>query len=196
MLDQALAKASTSGVSGADQPRFVRSDLRELNLGAQEEEPFDAAIMMFAVLGYLTQDADILAALRQVRGRLKPGGVFVFDCWYGPAVVAEGPSARTKHLEIGNEHLERTAVGRLDLDHDVCTVAYHLVRSGEGTVLSEVREDHQMRYFFLPGLEALLSSAGFELVRTGQFPEIDLAPDQRSWNIVGVARAAQAEREP
>ena len=192
MLAQALAKAPSSGVTSSGAPRFVLGDLRELDLVVEGEEPFDAAIMMFAVLGYLTQDADVLAALGEVRRRVKAGSVFVFDCWYGPAVVAEGPSERTKHLEMGEEHLERTAVGRLDSNRDVCTVAYHLVRSSGDKVLSDVREDHQMRYFFLPGLETLLVSSGFELIRTGQFPHIDRAPDEASWNIVGVARAAGA----
>jgi len=192
MLELARAKAPSSGVAPADVPRFVRSDLRELDLREEGAAPFDAAIMMFAVLGYLTEDDDLLRALRRVRESLQAGGVFAFDCWYGPAVVAEGPSERTKHLEDGEGHLERTAVGRLDPGRDVCAVEYHLVRSRDGKVLSDVREHHEMRYFFLPELQLLLAAAGFELVRTGRFPAIDRTPDESSWNIVGVARAIGA----
>ena len=57
---------------------------------------FDAALMMFAVLGYQVENDDVLAALRTARRHLEPGGLFIFDVWYGPAVLHQRPSERVK----------------------------------------------------------------------------------------------------
>lgn len=52
----------------------------------------DAVLMMFTVLGYQLENEDVAAALRTVRKHLRPGGVFIFDVWYGPTVLAIRPS--------------------------------------------------------------------------------------------------------
>ena len=49
--------------------------------------PFDAALMMFAVLGYQLENADVLSALRTARRHLHPGGLLIVDVWSGPAVL-------------------------------------------------------------------------------------------------------------
>src|ERR1051325_9651584 len=58
-----------------DQIRFLEGDVRELDLN----QNFDAAIMMFSVLGLQTTNSDVLSALRSVRKHLSPRGVFAFD---------------------------------------------------------------------------------------------------------------------
>src|SRR5206468_3380563 len=83
MLEQAAQKSSASGL-GDKAPDFKQGDLRELDLHQQ----FDAALMMFAVLGYQLTNENVASALATVRRHLKPGGLFVFDIWYGPAVLA------------------------------------------------------------------------------------------------------------
>ena len=74
MLEQARAKAGAAGSN----LELVLADLTELDLGSR----FDAAVLMFAVLGYLTETREILRALSAVRAHLVAGGVLVFDCWY------------------------------------------------------------------------------------------------------------------
>ena len=46
---------------------------------------------------------DVLAAFLTARHHLNPGGIFLFDVWYGPAVLTDRPSVRIKwmaHEEI------------------------------------------------------------------------------------------------
>jgi hypothetical protein len=50
--------------------------------------------MMFAVLGYQGENDDVLAALKTAHRHARPGGLFLFDVWYGPAVLHERPSQR------------------------------------------------------------------------------------------------------
>ncbi|MBI5623161.1 MAG: class I SAM-dependent methyltransferase [Elusimicrobia bacterium] len=184
MLAQARKKAS--GLPAGRTAAFHRGDLRSFDLGRR----FDAALMMFNVLGYQLEDEDVLSALKSARRHLEPGGLLVFDVWHGPAVVGTKPSQRSKTFPAPGGRLERTASGRLDEERRVCTVDI-LVRRWEGERLaSETRESHPMRYFFPEDLERFLGAAGFTRLRTGAFPGIDQEPDAATWNVLVVGRAA------
>ena len=180
MLDRARARGSPA--------RFQAADILTLDLGGQGER-FDAVLMMFAVLGYLVSNADLLAALTAVRRHLEPGGLFFGDAWYGPAVLRERPSDRVKVLDTPEGQVIRVASGQLDVRHHLCSVRYHLWRIEHGRVAAETSEQHQVRYFFPLELELLLGQSGFALARLGQFPELEREPDEASWNVALVARA-------
>lgn len=64
MLGIARSKAKRQRLSIA----FHQGDVRQVDLG----QTFDAVLMMFAVLGYQTENADVLAALRAARPHLRP----------------------------------------------------------------------------------------------------------------------------
>jgi SAM-dependent methyltransferase len=165
---------------------FEVGDITALDI----DETFDAAVIMFAVLGYLTRNDDIHSALKGVRQHLRPGGVLFADVWYGPAVLAQRPSERIKVIDTPDGgQVIRAASSELETRRDVCTVHYQLWRLESRQLLAEVREQHAMRYFFEPELESMLALAGFELVRIGGFPELDDEPSERTWNVAFVARA-------
>jgi SAM-dependent methyltransferase len=166
--------------------RFLNCNITSLNLG----ETFDAVLIMFAVLGYLTDNADIRAALHACRRHLVAGGLLFADMWYGPAVLAQRPSERVKVIATptGGQVI-RSASSQLDTRRDVCIVDYHLWRLEDGKLTAEVRERHPMRYFFEPELQAFVWEAGFELLRIGGFPNLDEEPSERTWNVALVARA-------
>ena len=78
MLAHAREKARSSNAPPS--LAFVQGDARIVDLN----QKFDAVLMMFAVLGYQLTNEDVLAALNNVRKHLIPGGLFIFDVWYGP----------------------------------------------------------------------------------------------------------------
>jgi SAM-dependent methyltransferase len=167
--------------------RFELGDVTSIDL----HETFDAVLMMFAVLGYQTSNTEAQAALATARRHLTPGGLFLADVWYGPAVLAQRPSDRARVIDLPNaESVIRLASAELDSRAQACSVAYHLWRIGDGRVLSETRERHRMRYFFPLELELLLAGAGLELVRLGAFPQLEVEPNDSTWNVTIVARAA------
>jgi SAM-dependent methyltransferase len=177
-----LERARERGVPA----RYVEADIRSVDLN----ETFDAVVMMFAVLGYLTRNADVRAALDTAKRHLRPGGVLFADVWYGPAVLAQRPSERVKVIETPDGgQVIRVASSQLDTRRNVCTVDYHLWRLQAQQVVGEVRERHPMRYFFEPELEAMVGSSGFELQRVGGFPDFDGEPSEQTWNVAVVARA-------
>jgi SAM-dependent methyltransferase len=165
--------------------RLHLSEIADVSLG----EAFDAALMMFAVLGYHTANGDVQAALAAARRHLRPSGLFIADVWYGPAVLEQRPGDRVRVLgSADQEQLIRVASSELDSRHHTCTVRYHLWRIASGQV-SEVREQHRMRFFFPLELEQFLATAGLELLRLGGFPNLDDEPSASTWNVGVVARA-------
>ncbi|MBF0305502.1 MAG: class I SAM-dependent methyltransferase [Alphaproteobacteria bacterium] len=177
MLERARAKTG----QGAPAPAFHQADLRDLDLGRR----FDAVLMMFAVLGYQHENADLLAALRTVRRHLEPGGLFVFDVWNGPAVLTDRPGRRVRPVETAGGPLVRTADSRLDVARQLCHVRFAL-RGPDGF---ERAEEHTMRFFSPPELDLALGCAGLRLLDLRSLPDGEGPPDERAWTVIGVARA-------
>ena len=72
--------------------KFEKGDVRTARLGRK----FDVVLSLFHVMSYQTTNEDILAAFQTAREHLNKGGIFLFDCWYGPAVLTDRPEVREK----------------------------------------------------------------------------------------------------
>ena len=182
MIDRAAAKVLESG-TGAD---LVVGDIRASDLG----RTFDAVISMFAVVSYQLADADAAAVFATARRHLRPGGVFIFDVWHGPAVLTQRPEVKTKVVTTA-EGDEITRVARPSLDEGARTVevAYDVTRTSGGVVVERTTEVHTVRYFFAEELCSLLNGAGFGDITIGPFGEPDCEPTEEDWNISVVTRA-------
>jgi len=179
MLDLARAK-----IEPWPSIELHQSDIRSLELDRQ----FDAAVMLFAVLGYQNSDEDVLAALQTARRHLVRGGALVFDIWYGPAVLHERPSTRFSRIPLERGEVLREVTPQLDETARLCRVRYALSRIEDGQVAERAAEEHVVRFFFPDELRSFLERAGFSLVWLSSFPEVDRRPDETSWNVIAVAR--------
>ena len=182
-----LARVRTKLASPSGNGRLVvqHGDIRSIDL----QRRFDAAIMMFAVLGYQPENVDVLSALGTSRRHLPSGGLLLFDVWYGPAVLHQGPSQRVKVIPIPGGQTVRATSAELNTRRHACTIHFHVWRLERGQLVAETQERHQMRYFFPLELELLLESSGFTSIRLGAFPEFDKDPGESTWSVLGVARA-------
>lgn len=181
--DAMLAEARRKAQHRGQRIKWILGDIRSLELN----ETFDAAIMMFAVLGYQTDDGDVRATLRSARAHLLPGGILACDVWYGPAVLAEGPAERSRMLAVDGAELRRVSRGTLDAERPTCHV--ELTISGLTDDVVALREEHEMRYFFPRDLERFTRETGYELVSLSGFPNLALPPGKASWSALVVARA-------
>lgn len=184
MLQAARAKM-VDQAKGALQPTFVRQDIRAVDLNRK----FDAVLSLFAVMSYQTTDDALLEALQSARSHLDRGGLFVFDAWFGPGVMRDPPTDREKTVETAAGRLHRFAKSEMDLLAQTVRVNYHLFRESGGAVHDEMREVHEMRFFFPNELRLLLDQAGFRLERLCPFLDHTgtLTPDD--WNFAAVAEA-------
>jgi SAM-dependent methyltransferase len=161
------------------------SDIRSFKL----DKKFDAVISMFAVLGYLNKDKDIIRALKCIRNHLNPGGLFVFDVWYGPAVWKIKPETRLKIIKRDSLKLYRFAEPTLREREHLCEVDYHFLGIRSGRVFYEASEKHFMRFYFLEELRTFLKRCRFEILKESAFLDLDLRPSSKTWNIVCISRA-------
>ena len=183
MLNRARQKAGTE--EGSDNLTLQCADIRDLNL----RQTSDAVLIMFAVLGYQLSNKDVISTLSTARRHLNPGGLLVFDVWYGPAVLFNRPSQRIKVVNTDHGRILRVSSGTLDVMRHLSRVDYLLWVLEGNQLISNAEESHFMRYFFPLELELFLESTGFAPIRLGAFPEFKNDPDETNWNVVQVAKA-------
>lgn len=176
------ARMKRKGVSG--EPAFEVGDVRSWKCA----EEFDLAAMLFGVFSHQEINQDALNALQTARNHLRPGGLLVFDFWYGPGVLLRRPPLLWKEVDGPNGHYLRMADSELDLRRQIATVHITLWGLKDGDRLRRTEERHTMRFFFPMEVELLVSAAGLDLVRMGSWKNIDGPPDADTWNAVVVAR--------
>ena len=123
---------------------FYVGDIRTIDL----KRKFDAVISMFHVMSYQNGDTDVIAVFNNVYRHLNKGGIFVFDCWYADAVLAERPEKRTKVVENDELLVTRHAVPVMHEDTRIVDVNYEIKVTEKTTGITEIfHETHNMRYF-------------------------------------------------
>lgn len=161
-------------------------------LALQKTEQFDSVVSLFHVISYFTETAALEQCFRNVSDVLIPGGIFLFDFWYGPAVLKQRPEKRVRVMRNELFEVERIATPAMDCTRHVVEVTYDITalncRTGEK---HSFRELHPMRYFFESELAKSLSSTGFTRINFEQF----LTGDNISEDTWGVCCIAQKERK-
>jgi SAM-dependent methyltransferase len=165
---------------------FTQGDIRTARLN----KTFDVVVSLFHVLSYMVTNADLAAALATARTHMNLGGLLIFDCWYGPAVLTDRPVTRVKRMEDNQIQVTRLAEPVLHPEQNVVDVNYHvLIRNRQTDAVSEVKETHHMRYLFRPEIELLTEQGGFKVLHseewiTGRKPGFD------TWGVCFVARTS------
>jgi SAM-dependent methyltransferase len=139
-------------------PSFSLGDIRT----ARVDRKFDVAISLFHVISYQVTNEDLLAAFTTARLHLNEGGLFLFDVWYGPAVLTDRPAVRVKRMADDQIEVTRLAEPAMRPNDNVVEVNYHVfIRNGVTGQVGETRETHVMRYLFQPEIVMLAEQAGF-----------------------------------
>jgi SAM-dependent methyltransferase len=184
MLERANAKREATPGAAAARLSFSQGDLRELRLG----DRFDAVVSLFHVMSYQTTNKDLLASFATAREHLKSGGVFLFDCWYGPGVLSDPPQRRDKCVEGSTLSLRRVAEPVMHPEENIVEVNYTLhVREGKSSSEETIRETHRMRYLFTPEIQLMLELNQMEFVASREWMS-ETEPTLCSWNACFIAR--------
>lgn len=179
-------RAKRLAAGGAAPPDFAQGDVRTLRLGAR----FDAVVSLFHVMSYQTSNDDLLAAFTTLREHVAPGGVVLFDAWYGPTVLTDRPVVRVKRLHGDGFDVTRVAEPVLHPNENVVDVNYQISIVERSTQrVQELEETHRMRYLFVPEVRQLLASVGLRLDRACEFLT-DGELGFSTWNVLFVARPA------
>ena len=157
----------------------IKGDIRSVSIN----DKFDTCIAMFAVMGYITENSDIIKALNNIRRHLKPNGVFVFDVWNGLAVMRLLPEQRMKEMENDKIKIVRVAIPNLRAFEHICEVNYKLLilnKENNTFDFDEINEKHVVRFYFPQEIKYYLEAAGFAVLKicltkhsdTPRLPEI------------------------
>lgn len=184
MLEAAESRRASSAPDVASRLEFSHGDARSVRL----EKRFDVVISLFHVMSYQTTNADLQAAFATAREHLAPGGVFIFDCWYGPAVLHQWPSVTEKNLSDDSTEVYRKATPEILVNENIVDVNYTVLVKDKATGTTEtLRETHRMRYLFSPEIELALSVAGMKLIDSRAWMK-DEPPGVDTWGAVFVGR--------
>lgn len=152
------------------------------------KKQFDASIAMFNILGYQNTNEQIATTLQQVKTVTKNDGLFIFDCWYMPAVIKDPPTDRIKEITTKDAKVIRLTRSFLELDKDIVNITFRVLKLNGKKIDSDTRESHPMRYFSLPEISYILKQNSFKLVQTYDWLDLNSAASGRRWDIFVVAR--------
>ena len=163
---------------------FIQGDIRNMGLN----QKFDAVISMFAVISYQITNEDLMSVFKTASRHLKKNGLFIFDAWFGPAVLIQKPSDRFKVIEKDNERIIRFATPVLDILNHTVDVKYKIIKLSKNKVLDEVDEVHKVRFLFPQEIKLICNMTGFEILELCPFMNLGKTPTENDWNVTGIIR--------
>lgn len=187
-VDRSPAMLAIAQAAASRQPEleatFVQGDITNFEC----DRRFDLVLSLFHVVCYQTSNEALLATFQTAARQLKAGGLFIFDFWYGPAVLHDKPAVRVKRVSGEGVEIRRITEPLLHPNTNTVDVNFEVEISRPATGEREtLHETHVMRYLFLPEVFELLARAGFTCLTaeewlTGKDPGLD------TWNVCCVAK--------
>jgi len=96
-----------------------------------QESGFDLAVALFNVVTYISSTDALLSFFHGVYRSLKPGGIFIFDCWNGIAAIKDPPFGKSIMKKDGDNTVVCDLIPRTDCFHQVTTLEYRIKVSDE-----------------------------------------------------------------
>ncbi len=179
MLQQACDRISKLPPELSSCLRFTAGDIRSIRLN----QTFDVVLSLFHVISYQTTNEDLQSAFTTVRTHLQPGGIFIFDVWYGPAVLTHYPKVRVKRLGDDKIKVTRVAKPIVFPNENIVDVSYQiLVQDFNSDTLEEIHEVHRMRYLFKTEIELMLQQFQMKLLVCREWLT-DKEPGFDTWGV-------------
>jgi SAM-dependent methyltransferase len=184
LSDDMIQRARLRMTEETHSASFRQGDVRKIGT----ERDLDAVVSLFHVASYQTGRADLEAMLAAAYASLKPGGLLLFDYWYGGAVLAQGVETRVKIVE--RPPLRVTRIAQSDHNEPDARVQVNYTLFCENTTNSTIKridEVHHLRYWFPFEIEASLHAARFDPVGHYAWLSTD-SPVSSNWAAYSVAR--------
>lgn len=144
---------------------------------------YDVVISLFHVASYMDSYDDLLSFIESARNNIRQNGRFIFDFWYGPAVLTQLPRVTVKETRS----FIRIATPTMDVNTNRVMVDYKIKIVPWVGGMSEIRETHTLRYWFIPELIQMLDRVGFSVEKYGPW-RYDHELGVNDWNAYIVAR--------
>lgn len=151
---------------------------------------FDSVLSLFHVASYQTTDEDVLNYFETASSHLNPGGIFIFDLWYKPAVLYQRPEERIKEVENDFIRIKRLCSLKHIEEDCIVKVHYDLEITDKATdKLETVSEDHSMRYFSIDEIKNFAGQKNIEIIHAEEWLSSAI-PSKNTWSVcfIGVKK--------
>lgn len=188
MLERAQEKARAAGRAVAGRCRFLRADMRELDL----PERFRLAILAVNTLMHLAEPQEQAQALARAGQHLAPGGVLALDLFHPhPAALSPAEGEVTLEKTLTDPQDRRTALKfvarRVDHARQVIDTTFIYDEMDSQGHVTRASATFALRYLHRPEAEAMLGAAG--LVVEGVYGSYELDPyEDESERMLFLAR--------
>jgi SAM-dependent methyltransferase len=161
--DMLLSAERNAGRDYVQNIQYMHGDIRNIRLG----KTFDVVISLFHVMSYQVTNEDLINVFTNAKRHLESGGVFIFDYWYGPAVLSDRPVVRVLDVEDESCRIIRIAQPKMVANRNLVEVGYtfHVHDKKHGST-HDINERHIMRYLFIPELEMIGDSNKLSIVKS------------------------------
>ena len=140
-------------------------------------------------MSYQITNESLYHSFKNVYTHLRKNGLFIFDFWYGPAVLSQKPTTRLKKIKYRDTIIERIATPTMQVDKNRVDIQYTIdIKDEKRKVIKRVKEIHSMRYFFLPELHFMLAEVGFKIVANLRWLSFKKELNTHNWSGVLIAR--------
>ena len=184
-LSEEMLKIAKTRQNGKEENlTFSHSSIQDLNLNKK----FDAIVSLFHVMSYQNSNNELIKAFEVAKDHLKKGGIFIFDFWYGPAVLTDLPVTRVKRLVGEKVNVTRLSEPMMHPQVNIVDVNFDIFIENLATKeIFEKKELHKMRYFFDTELELICKLVGFDIKQKYEWMS-EKKPNLNSWNVVWVLK--------
>jgi len=159
----------------------------------QIDQTFDVVISLFHVMSYQTTEKDLFNSFRTVQKHLTSKGIFIFDCWYGPGVVADPPKHVKRNVEDQNIKVQRKTTPFQIPEKNIVKVQFEVTVEEKNTSIKNVFEEiHPMRYWFNEEIQSIASQSGLSRVEYYKWMTLK-KPIYKDWYIVNILKKIDEE---
>jgi SAM-dependent methyltransferase len=185
-------------VYGIDLSETMLEQAKELGINCEladvctfkTDKNFDTILSLFHVASYQTTDEAILSYFNTASTHLNPGGVFIFDLWYKPAVLAQLPEKRIKELENSEIKVKRFCEPNHIKEDSVVEVSYNIEITDKKTgAIDQIAENHAMRYFSEDEIKYFAAKNNIVIIHSEEWLTA-ASPSENTWGVcfVGVKK--------
>jgi len=150
----------------------------------RDAKKYDVVVSLFHVVNYQTSNDSLRKFFNTAASHLDRGGLFIFDSWYGPALLSDKPQKKVKVMEDDRLKVKRNTQPTIDYNENVAHIFFHVeVEDKASGHISTFDECHSMRYLFNPEVELLAETAGFRIIKFNKWMSDD-SPGENSWYVL------------
>jgi SAM-dependent methyltransferase len=163
---------------------YEQGDIADITV----DRKFDTVFSLFCVMSYQTTNNKIEKIFINANKHLIPGGVFIFDFWFTPAVYNNFPSIKFKKVTNEKFEVSRVAEPVIYSTENRVDVNYtFFVKDLISNKIKSYNELHKMRHFGLLEIDLFCKITGFERVFSKEY--ITNNPlNENTWNAIVVLK--------